>query len=70
MPGKFHGQKDLVRYSPSGYNELDTTEQLTLYLYIWKPAEYKISIKVYLFWVQNKCNLKVGVGRVNPAVLF
>ena len=33
LPGKFHGQRSLVGYSPWGHTELDTTEQLTLSLF-------------------------------------
>jgi len=29
LPGKFHGQRSPVGYSPWGPKELDTTEQLT-----------------------------------------
>ena len=29
LPGEFHGQRSLVRYSPWGCKELNTTEQLT-----------------------------------------
>ena len=29
LPGKSHGQRSLVGYSPWGCKELDTTEQLT-----------------------------------------
>ena len=29
LPGKFHGQRSLVGYSPWGHEELDTTEQLS-----------------------------------------
>ena len=29
LPGEFHGQKSLVRYSPWGHKEPDTTERLT-----------------------------------------
>ena len=29
LPGKFHGQRNLVDYSPGSRKELDTTEQLT-----------------------------------------
>ena len=32
LPGEPHGQRTLVGYSPWGYKELDTTEQLTLSL--------------------------------------
>ena len=30
LPGKSHGQRSLVSYSPWGCKELDTTERLTL----------------------------------------
>ena len=30
LPGEFHGQRSLVRYSPWGHKESDTTEILTL----------------------------------------
>ena len=30
MPGKFHGQRSLVGYSPWGHKEVDMTERLTL----------------------------------------
>ena len=33
MPGEFHGQRNLVGYSPWGHKELNTTEQLTLSLF-------------------------------------
>ena len=29
LPGKFHGQRSLVGYSPQGHKESDTTERLT-----------------------------------------
>ena len=31
LPGVFHGQRSLEGYSPWGYKELNTTEQLTLF---------------------------------------
>ena len=33
LPGEFHGQRSLVGYSPWGPKELDTTEQLALFLF-------------------------------------
>ena len=33
LPGKFHGQKSLVGYSPWGCKELDTAEQLSTSTY-------------------------------------
>ena len=41
LPGKSHGQRSLVDYSPWGQKELDTTEQLTLYL----PPKITVTIK-------------------------
>ena len=32
LPGKFHGQRSLVGYSPWGHKESDTTEQLHFHL--------------------------------------
>ena len=32
LPGEFHGQRNLVGYSPWGPKELDTIERLTLSL--------------------------------------
>ena len=31
LPGKFHGQRSLVGYSPWGHKEADTTEQLSIH---------------------------------------
>ena len=33
LPGESHGQRSLVCYSPWGCKELDTTEQLSKYIY-------------------------------------
>ena len=33
-PGEFHGQRSLAGSSPWGRKELDTTEQLTLFLFL------------------------------------
>ena len=41
LPGKFHGQRSLVGYSPWGRKESDTTEQLTLSLSFFR---YSINI--------------------------
>ena len=34
LPGEFHGQRSLAGSSPWGRKELDTTEQLTLFLFL------------------------------------
>ena len=36
LPGKSHGQRSLVGYSPWGHKESDTTEQLALSLSLQK----------------------------------
>ena len=35
LPGKSHGQRSLVGYSPWGRKESDTTERLHLLTYLW-----------------------------------
>ena len=35
LPGKFHGQRSLVGYSPRGGKESDTTEQLSTNIHGW-----------------------------------
>ena len=39
LPGKSHRQRSLVGYSPWGHKESDTTEQLTLSLFIGMKAK-------------------------------
>ena len=45
LPEEFHGQRSLVKYSPWGCKELDTTEQLTLSAFqfvltsVYKPIQ-------------------------------
>ena len=42
LPGKFHGQRSLMGYSPWGHKQLDTTKQLTrtvslfMFLLLWE----------------------------------
>ena len=39
LPGKFHGQRGLVGYSPKGHKELDTTEHaLPRHFYLEKNS--------------------------------
>ena len=47
LPGKFHGQRSLVGYSPWGHKELGMTEQLSTYLSVLLIAfKSKIPSKV------------------------
>ena len=58
LPGEFHGQRNLVGYSPWRFKESDTTEQLTLslslflswnYLYLYKYRYLFVSVYLYLY---------------------
>ena len=47
LPGEFHGQRSLTGYTPWGYKESDTTEQLThthththTHKYLWNTSTY------------------------------
>ena len=54
LPGEFHRQRNLVSYSPQGHKELDTTEQLTLSLFmtnldsIFKSRDITLPTKFHL----------------------
>ena len=39
LPGKSHGQRSLVGYSPWGHKELDMTEQLHLHVHVHADFE-------------------------------
>ena len=54
LPGKFHGQRSLVGYSPWGHKEYDMTETLSMHTYIFilrfrrnmSPALFLLYIKL------------------------
>ena len=53
LPGKFHGQRRLVGYSPWGRKESDMTEQLTLSLSVIteiRSAMWDVSIGYPFSW--------------------
>ena len=43
LPGEFHGQRSLARYSPCGHKESDMTEQLTHADQSRKRGEFSLS---------------------------
>ena len=47
LPGKFHGQRNLVSYSPWGRKESDMTEWLSVHT--WRPSEFSQLLK-YAEW--------------------
>ena len=39
LPGKFHGQRRLMGYSPRGHKESDTTEHMSTF-HMWNPPRF------------------------------
>ena len=54
LPGKFHGQRSLVGYSPWGHKESDTTEQLNT---ATMRAVYLKGICIEILWYMPFCSL-------------
>ena len=46
LPGKFHGWRNLVGYSPWGYKESDTTEQLHFH-FLSVTGERLLTLKLW-----------------------
>ena len=46
LPGKSHGQRSMVGYSPWGHKESDTTEDFTFFYY-YRTHEIIDSLKKY-----------------------
>ena len=51
LPGKFHGQRSLVGYSPWGHKELDTTGELSIPSL--RQASYRVCMHIHLFHFLN-----------------
>ena len=56
LPGKFHGQRSLVGYSPWSRKELDTTEQLNNVSWSW-PCEKRSYHKTSFWEKEESCQL-------------
>ena len=67
-PGKIHGQRSLVGYSPWGCKELDTTEQITFLLYLFREkatAPHSSTLAWKIPWTEEPGRLQsVGSLRV------
>ena len=48
LPGEFHGQRNLVGYSPWGHKESDTTKQLTVSSEKWSHLELSYCLLLLL----------------------
>ena len=46
LPGKFHGQRSLVGYSPWSHKELDTTERLIHFFHFFSLIHFFINLKI------------------------
>ena len=56
LPGKSHGQRSLVDYSPWDCKESDTTEQLHFHFHLWA----RVRLLVFIFKSPNMCYLMLG----------
>ena len=55
MPGKSHGQRSLIDYSPRGRKESDTTERLHFHFTQWKYyTKNKMDLYVLVFLREKK----------------
>ena len=66
LPGKSHGQRSLVGYSPWGHKELDTTEWLTLH---FTSPSSKLNQDLMFNCFTNYC-IEKEVSRVNLINIF
>ena len=51
LPGKSHGRRSLVGYSPWGRKESDTTEQLPFHFHPWIKARWSVGYTLYFLWL-------------------
>ena len=63
LPGKSHGQRRLVGYSPWGHKELDTTKQLTLLLSFHRAGKFHLGLVHYL---QASLTINLDLNRTDP----
>ena len=70
FPGKSHGQRSLVGYSPWGRKELDTTDWLKFSLsYICMCVCVCVCVCVYILWVVFHCVLNTTQPQKQSEVL-
>ena len=71
LPGKFHGQRSLAGYSPWDCKESDTTEQLTLYIFIptYQHIHAQNKLFFFSFFLQLHGDLSsLGMEPIPPAL--
>ena len=54
LPGKSHGQRSLVGYSPWGRKELDMTDWLSTYLSIYLPRFSNLNIPLWYIYIERE----------------
>ena len=72
FPGKFHGQRSLVSYSPWGHKELSITERTHTHTHIHIPGEGSGFSLVLLCWIRlapcYPCSLTASISLSFSAV--
>ena len=64
LPGKFHGRRSLVGYSPWGCNELDMTERLHFHFRFTVESEEKLrSLVMKVIKESEKADLKLSIQK-------
>ena len=61
LPGKFHGQRSLVGYSPWGCKESDTTEQLSTQFQVYSKV---IQLYIYMYLLFFKFFSHLGYYKI------
>ena len=63
LPGESHGQRSLVGYNPWGHKEVDTTELLSTYTYIYTHTHlfqyFKSEQDLGCLKQNNRCYIKI-----------
>ena len=65
LPGKSHGWRSLVGYSPWGHQELDMTERLHFHFSLTAESEEELKILMKVKEESEKAGLKLNIQNKN-----
>ena len=65
LPGKSHGWRSLVGYSPWGHQELDMTERLHFHFSLSAESEEELKILMKVKEESEKAGLKLNIQNKN-----
>ena len=65
LPGKSHGWRSLVGYSPWGHQELDMTERLHFHFSLTAESEEELNILMKVKEESEKAGLKLNIQNKN-----